>query len=207
VEADAVKVSVTPSLRTIEKTITPVDIFPGVSRPLVIVIVIVAMAVALLGAPLAPAAMQASGPTPRQIRAAVAKAQRSSDLWATVNVCNPRRQRDVIGIRTQQPALVFSTTMSVRIQVEYWKGTAFHPDSASGAVKLLKLGSGSRGLRQTGWNFQFGPHAGRLRGLVRFQWVRAGKVIGSATRTTTGGHKNVGAADPAGYSAATCTIR
>jgi hypothetical protein len=175
------------------------------SRPLAIAAV--AVAVGMLSAPPAVAATSAPGPTPGQIRAAVTKAERSSDLWATVNVCNTRRHRGVIGIRAQQPPLGFSSTMSVRVQVEYWTGRTYQPDAAAGATKILQLGTTSSAVRQTGWNFHFGPHAGTLRGLVSFQWILGGKVLGSVTRTTTSGHTHVRFADPSGYSAAKCTIR
>lgn len=161
---------------------------------------------AMTAAPAA-AATHPSGPTTAQIRAAVARAERSNDLWATVNVCNTKRHRDVIGIRAQQPALGFSSTMLVRIGVEYWTGKAFRRDPASGATKALRIGTDSTGVHQTGWSFQFGRHAGRLRGLVEFQWVRSGKVLGSVTRITTSGRTHVGFADPAGYSASECTIK
>ena len=169
----------------------------------------ITIAAVLAGVTVTPAvaATQASGPTPAQVQAALARAERSSELWATVNICNTKRHRDVIGIRAHQPALGFPSTMSVRIEVEYWTGTAYRPVPAPAAKKLLSLGTLSVGSGQRGWSFQFGPHAGRLRGLVRYQWVLDGKVLGSTTRVTTKGHRGVVDADPPGYSAAKCVIR
>jgi hypothetical protein len=171
---------------------------------------LITIAAVLAGVTAAPAgaATQASGPSSAQIRAALATAERSGALWATVNICNTSRHRDVIGIRAQQPALGFSSTLFVRIEVEYWSGTAYRPDPAPGATKLLRLGTASGGsTRQAGWSFQFGPHAGTLRGLVRYQWVHGSRVLGSTTRVTTQGHNGVRYADPPGYSAAKCAIR
>ena len=54
----------------------------------------------------------------------------------------------------------------------------------------------------------FGPPeaAATLRGVVDFQWRHGGKVLYSATRTTSAGHKSLAGAEPADYTAATCVI-
>jgi hypothetical protein len=169
------------------------------------------MAMGLL-ATLAVAPAQASGPksggpTAAQIRKAVASAEHSPNLWATVNICNTRHHRYVLGIRTQVPALGFSSSISVRVRVTYWNGKKFKLDPNPGASKLLPIGVATNGTRQAGWNFQFGKNAGLLGGRAIFTWVRAGKTIGTITEKTTGGHgTQVKGAAPPGHSEASCKI-
>jgi hypothetical protein len=178
--------------------------FPPVSRALLMGMALLATVVAVPAYASSPAK---PGPTPTQIRTAVASAKHSQDLWATVNICNTRRHRDQIGIRAQLPALGFSSTMSIKIQVDYWTGKVFVPDPNPGATELVKLGTAATGVRQQGWNFQFGPGAGKLSGTVEFEWARGGKTIGTFTQKTTAGHSNqVNGAEPPGHSAATCRI-
>jgi hypothetical protein len=167
-----------------------------------------AVLAALVPVPAFASSLASAGPTPAQIQTAVASAEHSQYLWATVNICNTRRHRDQIGIRAQLPALGFGSRMSIHIQVEYWTGKAFRADPNMGATKRVKLGIATNGVRQGGWNFQFGPGAGLLSGLVEFKWTRGGKTIGSFTQTTTRGHgRQVDGAEPPGHSAATCRIR
>lgn len=145
------------------------------------------------------------GPSAAQIRAAVRRAQRSRNLWATINICNTKRYRDVIGIRGQMPALGFETNLSMEIQVDYWNiaQKKFVPDPG---VKLpVALGRATNGLHQGGVSFRFHPPAD-LSGQISFTWKLAGKVIGHAHRTTQGGLKHVAFGDPPGHSATTCRI-
>jgi len=41
---------------------------------------------------------------------------------------------------------------------------------------------------------------------VRFRWVRNGRIVAAAREITATGHRSTAGADPAGYSAATCSI-
>ena len=41
---------------------------------------------------------------------------------------------------------------------------------------------------------------------MTFEWRRGTKVLRHVQAVTTGGHRGVSGADPAGYSAATCAI-
>jgi hypothetical protein len=156
----------------------------------------------------APAAQAAghSGPTQAQIRAAVKRAEGSRDLWATVNICDTRRYPDVIGIRGQIPSLGFPAQLSMRFQVEYWssKDKRFKP--VRGTRQSVSLGTEQRGLHQSGVRVAFGPHAGSLRGAVRFEWRLGTRLIGQASHTTSHGHPSADFGDPPHYSARKCVI-
>jgi hypothetical protein len=138
-------------------------------------------------------------PTQKQIKDAVRKAERSKQLWATVNVCDKPK----FGIRAQMPALGFPTRMSMKIQVNYWNFVKqrFQPDWR--ARKKLYLGSVTKDLHQGGWVWQFTPVV-ILSGTVTFQWRYHHKVIGRVSKETAHGVKGVDFTDPKGHSTATC---
>lgn len=161
----------------------------------------------------APAAAQAAnpppGPTAAQIKAALAAARRSTQLWATVNICNTKHYPGVIGIRAQMPALGFASRLSMTIQVDYWDAAAkrFLAVPDPGARSTVRFGVVTNGWEQGGRSLDFGRgHKLALRGTVTFAWTRAGKVLGRVTRTTAAGHKDADLGDPVHYSAASCTI-
>jgi hypothetical protein len=54
----------------------------------------------------------------------------------------------------------------------------------------------------------FEPPARALtfRGVVGYRWVRNGRIVASAGEITESGHRSTGGADPADYSAATCSM-
>jgi hypothetical protein len=136
----------------------------------------------------------------------------SRQLWATVDVCNPRDQPYTVGIRGSMPGDGNpKDTLYMRFRIQYsdpaskrWAYIARGADSG-----LLKLGSADV-ARQAGRSFQFAHSANRpaftLRGVVTFQWKRGSTVLLSTYRLTSAGHKSVAGADPKGYSAATCTL-
>jgi hypothetical protein len=146
------------------------------------------------------------GPTAAEIRAAVHRAERSRDLWATVNVCKKKDTQDIIGIRGQMPSLGFATSMSLDVQVEFWSRDNARFEPIPGAVQHVRLGTAAHTVLQGGASFKFQPPAGELRGVVTFEWKRGRKVLARATRKTTHGHKHVDFADPPGYSAGICTL-
>ena len=156
--------------------------------------------------PLAVTPKPAQRPSAAQIRAAVRRAKRSSNLWGTINICNTKRYPKVIGIRGQMPALGFETILSMAIQVDYWNvnDKKFEPDP--GVEKTVVLGPATSGLHQDGVSFRFVPPAD-LSGQISFTWKLAGKVIGRASRLTAGRLKHVAFGDPPGHSAATCRIK
>ena len=144
-------------------------------------------------------------PTKAQIRADVAKAVRSRSLWATVNICNTKRHRDVIGIRGQMPALGFPAKLEMTIRLRYQPapGYAFKP--LPGVVQQIPLGTLTYGTIQDGATFAFKPPV-VLSGAVTFQWTYRHKLLATVTKQTTAHVKGVDQSDPAGYSAASCTI-
>lgn len=164
--------------------------------------------VVLLAVAPTPALGQNSGanPTPNQIASAVHSAERSKRLWATINICDTRKHPQTIGIRGQVPALGFPASISISIGVEFWSQTAkrFTPDPK--AKRVITLSRVSHGIHQRGVTFQFPPHTGRLRGTAQFSWTMHGKVVGSTHRLTTAPHRAADFSDPAGFTAATCTI-
>ena len=155
------------------------------------------------------------GPTlQQQIAAAVAKAERSPDLWATVNCCgtcpvNPP-SNDVIAIRGQMPGLgKLASTMSMTLSVSFWStmDNLFEPANVQSTISLGKL---TGGLHQGGVNFPFSPPPTGttylLRGTVTFSWKIGRRVVGSVTRNTGHGYAGVGFSVPPGTSEGTCTL-
>jgi len=150
-----------------------------------------------------------TGPTAQQIRTAVAAAERSPDLWATVNVCTSGTSDDEVGIRGQMPSLGFATTLLMNISLSYWNYTdmQFEPFNASSP---LSLGKGTHGIHQGGVSFPvYPPAAGSMylvRGAITFEWKLGDKILGKVVRNTGHGYPNVGFSDPPGYSSGTCTL-
>lgn len=162
---------------------------------------------ALTLAAAAPAA--AKPPSPRQVARAVAAAEKSSSLWATVNICNSRTHRDQIGVRGQMPSLGFSSTMSMTITLNAWSSTAksFQAINSPNAVATINLGSHMRGLEQGGTVFPFQKgETGLWNATIVFTWTRHGKAVGQTQRRTTAGHHSADYGSPARYSAAQCSI-
>jgi hypothetical protein len=136
----------------------------------------------------------------------------SRELWATVDVCNPKNQPNTIGIRGSMPGDSRATdVLYMRFRVQYldpstgkWLELGQNADSG-----FLKVGSGLL-TRQAGRSFQLAPPSGKsaytLRGYVIFQWRRGPTVLESTTRPTSAGHTSLAGADPRGFSAATCVL-
>jgi hypothetical protein len=172
-------------------------------RRLLAMIPLLVATMAMLSAPGALAA----NPSPARIRAAVKKAESSSSLWTTVNVCNSRPYRDDLGIRGQMPALGFAAWLSMDIKLYYYLTSEkrYVPVPSRGS-KLVRLGRSTSGLQQSGALFRFSPHQPKLKAIVTFIWRRSGQLLGEARRSTTAGHRNADFGSPPHYSAATCTI-
>lgn len=156
--------------------------------------------------PTALASSAGHGPTAAQVQAAVRRAERSRDLWATVNICRRRGTEDVIGIRGQMPSLGFTTQMSITVRVEFWSHDSARFLPVPRLATPVALGTATHTVVQGGASFRFQPPAGLLRGAVTFVWKRGRKVLARTTRKTTHGHRHVDYADPPGYSAGTCTL-
>jgi hypothetical protein len=141
---------------------------------------------------------------------AAAAAQGSRDLWATVNVCDTAAAPNTVGVRGSMPGLKRKTTLRMRFRVQYlapdgrWLTVRRNADS-----HWQTVGARRRGRVESGWSFTFAPPKSGdivLRGVVYFQWRRAGKVVRRARKITEGGHVSTLGADPPGFSAGTCRI-
>jgi hypothetical protein len=174
--------------------------------PAVTAVAAVLAALAGLAAPVAVARQSSRGPTAAQIRAAIRRAERSRDLWATVNICNTKRHPHTIGIRGQMPSLGFASLMYMEVRIDYWllKDKKFVLDPAVIPKSPLPVQL-THGLLQDGALFVFKPPV-ILSGEITFTWKRGGKVLGRAHRKTSHGQKHVDMGDPHGYSTATCRI-
>ncbi len=144
--------------------------------------------------------------TPAQVRAAVAKAERSKQLWSTINICNGKHHPDTLGIRGQMPSLGFPAALFMEVQVDYWNYAAKKFERDPGVQQRVSLGDPANEIVQGGAEFKFKPPA-VLAGTVTFQWKLHGKVIGTKRRATGGGHKDAKFGDPRGYSNNDCTIK
>jgi hypothetical protein len=153
-----------------------------------------------------------SGPTAAQIRKAVAKAERSKSLWATVNVCQITGKQAAyggsIGIRGQMPTLGFFSTLTMTIQLNRYsaKTKSFARLPYPTAKTTVSPGAFANDLHQDGAVFPFGGPAGLLNATVTFSWTRAGKLLGSTAQQTTAGHHDAAGGYPAHYSAAQCHL-
>jgi hypothetical protein len=134
----------------------------------------------------------------------------SRQLWATINICNPQDQPDILGVRGSMPSDGHpKDRMYMSFRLQYLNSTTKHwADLAGSTPSFISVGSG--GARQGGQSFQLMPATGKpaftLRGLVEFQWRRGKMVLESTRRPTTAGHVSLAGADPRGFSAATCQI-
>jgi hypothetical protein len=136
----------------------------------------------------------------------------SKQLWATIDVCNPSDQPNTLGVRGSMPGDGNARDrMFMSFKLQYLESTHNRwVDLASDAhAKPVAVGSGASS-RQDGSSFEITPVAGKpafeLRGVVDFEWRHAGKVLLAVSRATSAGHKSLAGADPAGYSAASCSI-
>lgn len=156
-----------------------------------------------------PVAATARPPSQRAISRAVARAERSSSLWATINICQRTHHRGgELGIRGQMPALGFSSTLRMTVRLGVWssKHHRFEAVSGSTATSNLSLGAASNGRKQDGVEFNFTQPAGLLDATIEFTWTRGTRVIGDVTRPTTSGHHDADFGEPAHYSASSCRI-
>jgi hypothetical protein len=142
-----------------------------------------------------------------------ASAQQDAEpaLWATVNVCDTESQPDTIGIRGSMPGTGNrADRMYMRFTVQFQASDGTWRELSTGGVSGWEpVGRGTWETRQSGYSFQVRPPEGsvRLRGLVRFQWRRGGRVVRREVRATEAGHRSTAGADPRGYSRAVCVVR
>jgi hypothetical protein len=135
-----------------------------------------------------------------------------SQLWATINACNPPDVPLAVGLRGSMPGDgVAAQRMFMRLQVQYQgpKGAWRLFPGTVGDSGFIAMGSAKQRAHQGGQTFQVLPagQSATLRGLATFQWRTAdGTVVRSARKLTTAGRVSTAGADPAGFSAATCVI-
>jgi hypothetical protein len=168
------------------------------------------LALAVIATPSLSVAKSGShGPSPARIRGAVRSAERSRSLWATINICDSRRHPHQLGVRGQMPALGFSASLSMVVQVDSYSAATrrFVPIQSPQAMVALPLGSSSSGLQQDGAVFPFDAHSGLHNATITFTWTRGGKVLGETKRRTTAGHRDADFGSPPHFSAAQCRIK
>jgi hypothetical protein len=134
-------------------------------------------------------------------------AAKQTAQWATINVCDTVKQPDRVGIRAAMPGTPKGARLSMRFRVQYkagddWKDVA---DADSGWVNV---GAARGSMVEYGWSFTFAKSTKStlLRGVVKFRWRRGDTLPRHAEVATEAGHRSSAGADPAGYSAATCTL-
>lgn len=165
------------------------------------------------GNAVAPSAPAGSAPAPKTATLTPAPAiLRSSQLWATIDVCNPSDQPDTVGVRGSMPGDAHSKdAMFMRFRLQYLNSATKHwVDLANGADSGFVAVGAAKSARQAGFTFQLTPVAGKpafmLRGVVSFEWRRGSTIEYAVSRPTTASHKSLSGADPAGFSAAGCLI-
>ena len=164
------------------------------------------LAVAVVPAALLAPAASALGRAPRR---ALLTSRR---LWATIDVCNPADQPDTVGIRGSMPGDGDAhDTMYMRFTLQVLDPATKRWGQLQGGVasEYIEVGGGSSS-RQGGASFVIKPVAGKpaatLRGIVDFQWRHGHTVFAQAVRQTSAGRTSLAGADPAGFSAASCSI-
>ena len=143
---------------------------------------------------------------------AAGEARRAPAVWATVNVCDTAEHPNQMGIRGSMAGLARRARMYMRFRVQFQnkKGrwvTVPDPLTDSGWVRVA---TGKRGEHDSGWTFSFKPPpsggAHVLRGVVTFEWRRAGRILRHQRAFTAPGHPNTAGADPPDFSAESCEI-
>ncbi|HEV3229835.1 MAG TPA: hypothetical protein VGY97_10195 [Solirubrobacteraceae bacterium] len=136
----------------------------------------------------------------------------SSDLWATVDVCNTPAHPRILGIRASMPGTGHRRErLAMRFQAQFQQADGTWADLPAASSGFRVLGSAGFKVRESGWNFNFLPTPGgqrsMLRGLVVFQWRRHnGHVRYQTQLATTAGHPTGAQGDPPNYSADICAL-
>jgi hypothetical protein len=135
-------------------------------------------------------------------------------LWATVNVCDTAGHPDSIGIRGSMPGSGDrGEDMLMRFQVQYYtaQDNLWHNLGEGADSGFVEVGSAKYRTRQSGRTFTItpprpgsGPYL--LRGVVTFEWRKDGEVARRARKRTTSNHPDTKGSDPAGFSAASCSV-
>jgi hypothetical protein len=139
---------------------------------------------------------------------------RDAQPWATVNVCDTTGYPDGVGVRGSMPGSGDRReTMFMRLEVQFLRASdgRWIRVGRGGDSGFIELGHAAVRGRQAGRTFTVMPPAGGrpafvMRGLVTYEWRRDGAVVRRARRLTTAGHPGTPGADPADYTAATCSV-
>jgi hypothetical protein len=135
-----------------------------------------------------------------------ATAQAQKNLWATVNVCDTAKHPNEVGVRASMPGYPRGTTRRMRFRIQFRDGDRWRyvTGADSGWRRLTRA---HRRPVEAGWSFGFPPPDDPItfRGVVRYRWIKDGRVVGHAVEITETGHRST-VGDPSGYSAATCSI-
>ena len=161
-----------------------------------------------LAVALVTAAFVAGGATAGSRDATLYAARAPKNQWATVNICDTKKHPNAIGIRARMPGNGTSQHMRMRFFLQYLKKGAW--TRVKGAMSAWRdAGSADFTWQELGWTFTINdlkPGDGyRMRGLVKFQWRKHGKIVRSAHAYTSAGHAT-GHGDPPNYSASTCFV-
>jgi hypothetical protein len=150
-----------------------------------------------------------TGPSP-----GIARASRTPELWATVNVCDTAAAPNSMGVRAGMPGNASRQRVFLRFRAEYWSTStqAWAPVPDRGVSPWIDGGSARYERRQAGWTFEFAPppmgETFTMRAVAEFQWRnrRRSRVVRSVSRATETGIRGVRGGDPAGTSKAMCLI-
>ena len=174
--------------------------------PLLVLVPAAALAGAAGGTPQPGAELTAEKKRPKRV-----DLKTSKHLWATINVCDTAAHENTVGVRGSMPGLGHKPSkQQMRFQVQYrtddgdWRHAGEDADSG-----WQNVGRTVRQRVESGQNFTFVPPdegAHRLRGVVRFRWLKRGETVAYQLRLTEAGHKTTAGADPKGYSASSCSI-
>ena len=127
--------------------------------------------------------------------------------WATVNVCDSAKRPDAIGIRASMPGMPKRARMAMRFRVQFKTDSSWQ-DVKGAASRWQPVGIARGPAAESGWSFAFAHPSSpvTLRGMVQLRWRRGGTVLRQLELPTEAGHRSSAGADPADYSAATCTL-
>ena len=127
--------------------------------------------------------------------------------WATVNVCDTAKRPDAIGIRASMPGVPKGARMAMRFRVQFKTDTGWQ-DVKGAASRWQPVGVARGAAAESGWSFTFAHPSSpvTLRGMVQLRWRKGATVLRQVELPTEAGHRSSAGADPADYSAATCTL-
>ena len=127
--------------------------------------------------------------------------------WATVNVCDSAKRPDAIGIRASMPGVPKGARMAMRFRVQFKTENGWQ-DVKGAASRWQPVGVARGAAAESGWSFTFAHPSSpvTLRGMVQLRWRKGGAVVRQLELPTEAGHRSSAGADPADYSAATCTL-